>query len=77
MKSLKEFQNSKLGKSLSFNEMVKIKGGYVVEQTGASPAGGVCLGAFGCATWTADYRDCGTGCMSYDGLKLLGNAVPC
>lgn len=77
MKSLKEFQNSNLGKSLSINEMVNIKGGYATEQTGASPAGGVCLGSFGCATWTADYRDCGTGCMSYDGLHLLGNSVPC
>ena len=79
MKSLKEFQNTTLGKSLSIKEMVNIKGGYAAatEQTGASPAGGVCLGSFGCATWTADYRDCGSGCMSYDNLTLLGNSVPC
>jgi hypothetical protein len=80
MISLKEFQNSEIGKSLSINEMVNIKGGYAIAEgtaTGASALGGECLGSFGCATWTADYQDCGTGCMSYDNLHLLGSSVPC
>jgi len=79
MKSLKEFQQQAGNQSLHLNQMVNIKGGVVPEitKTGPSPAGGVCLGSFGCATWTEDYKDCGTGCTSYDNLRLLGDAVPC
>jgi hypothetical protein len=72
MKSLKEFQKSEIGKSLSINEMVNIKGGYAAPAaTGASAQGGECVSipglGSGCATWTSDSVN--NGVETYTGFR--------